>query len=86
MYGIECARKRTRGACRNKRCLTPVVCSELNISHLPQMALLKKIRQMPKVKKVFIASGIRHDLMLKDRTYGLQYLEEIIRHHISGQN
>ena len=85
MYGIECTRKRTKGACSNKRCLTPVVCSELNISHLPQMALLKKIRQLPKIKKVFIASGIRHDLMLKDRRYGLHYLEEVIQHHVSGQ-
>ena len=85
MYGIECARKKTQGACRNKRCLTPVICEELNISHLPQMTLLKNIRQMPKVKKVFIASGIRHDLMLKDDTHGLQYFEAIIRHHVSGQ-
>ena len=85
MYGIECERKKTKGSCRNKRCLTPVVCNKLEISHLPQIALLKKIRQMPKVKKVFIGSGIRHDLVLKDQTYGLLYLEEIIRHHISGQ-
>ncbi len=85
MYGIECKRKKTKGTCRNKRCLTPVVCDKLEISHLPQIALLKKLRQMPKVKKVFIGSGIRHDLVLKDQTYGLQYLEEIIRHHISGQ-
>jgi uncharacterized radical SAM protein YgiQ len=85
MYGIECERRKTKGTCRNKRCLTPVACNKLQISHLPQIDLLKKIRQMPKVKKVFIASGIRHDLVLKDETYGLQYLEEIIRHHISGQ-
>jgi uncharacterized radical SAM protein YgiQ len=85
MYGIECKRRKTKGTCRNKRCLTPVVCDKLEISHLPQIDLLKKIRQMPKVKKVFIGSGIRHDLVLKDETYGLQYLEEIIRHHISGQ-
>ena len=85
MYGIECQRKKTKGTCRNKRCLTPVVCNKLEISHLSQIALLKKIRQMPKVKKVFIGSGIRHDLVLNDQTYGLQYLEEIIRYHISGQ-
>jgi len=85
MYGIECRRKKTKGTCRNKRCLTPVVCNKLEISHLPQIDLLKKIRQIPKVKKVFIGSGIRHDLVLKDQIYGLQYLEEIIRHHISGQ-
>ena len=85
MYGIECQRRKTKGTCRNKRCLTPVVCDKLGISHLPQIDLLKKIRHLPKVKKVFIGSGIRHDLVLKDETYGLQYLEEIIRHHISGQ-
>ena len=85
MYGIECERKKTKGTCRNKRCLTPVVCNKLEISHLPQIGLLKKLRQMPKVKKVFIGSGIRHDLVLKDQTHGIQYLEEIIRHHISGQ-
>lgn len=85
MYGMECRRKKTKGTCRNKRCLTPVVCNKLEISHRSQIDLLKKIRQIPKVKKVFIGSGIRHDLVLKDQTYGLQYLEEIIRHHISGQ-
>jgi len=85
MYGIECERKKSKGSCRNKRCLTPVVCDKLEISHLPQITLLKKLRQIPKVKKVFIGSGLRHDLVIKDQTYGLQYLEEIIRHHISGQ-
>jgi uncharacterized radical SAM protein YgiQ len=85
MYGIECKQKKTKGTCRSKRCLTPVVCDKLEISHLPQIALLKKLRQIPKVKKVFIGSGIRHDLVIEDQTYGLQYLEEIIRHHISGQ-
>jgi uncharacterized radical SAM protein YgiQ len=85
MYGIECEQKKTKGTCRNKRCLTPVVCNKLKISHLRQIALLKKLRQLPKIKKVFIASGIRHDLVLKDQTYGRQYLEEIIKHHISGQ-
>ena len=85
MYGIECEHKKSRGACRNKHCLTPLVCHKLKISHRPQISLLKKIRRIPKVKKVFIASGIRHDLVLNDRAHGLAYLEEIIRHHISGQ-
>ncbi len=77
--------QKKRGACRNKRCLTPVVCEKLVVSHGPQIALLKKLRELPKVKKVFIGSGIRHDLVLTDRAHGLKYLEEIIRHHISGQ-
>ena len=85
MFNIECERKKKRGACRNKRCLTPVVCEKLAVSHGPQIALLKKLKELPKVKKVFIGSGIRHDLVLHDQTYGLKYLEEIIGHHISGQ-
>ena len=85
MYGIDCERKRTRGACGKRHCLTPQICSELKISHRRQIALLKKIRRLPKIKKAFIASGIRHDLVLKDVKYGRQYLEEIIGHHISGQ-
>ena len=85
MYGIECEQKKTKGTCRNKRCLAPVVCNNLKISHLRQITLLKKLRQLPKIKKVFIASGIRHDLVLNDQIYGRQYLEEIIQHHISGQ-
>ncbi|MBT3312325.1 MAG: YgiQ family radical SAM protein [Desulfobacterales bacterium] len=85
MYGIECKRKETKGACRDKGCLTPIACDKLEISHLPQINLLKKIRRIPKVKKVFIGSGIRYDLVLKDKTYGMKYLEEVIRHHISGQ-
>ena len=85
MYGIECEQKKAKGTCRNKRCLTPVVCNKLKTSHLRQITLLKKLRQLPKIKKVFIASGIRHDLVLNDQIYGRQYLEEIIKHHISGQ-
>jgi len=85
MYGIECVRKSKKGACRRKRCLTPVVCEKLTVNHSRQIALLKKLRHLPKVKKVFIGSGIRHDLVLQDAAHGFEYLEEIIRHHISGQ-
>ena len=85
MYGIECERKHAKGSCRGKHCLTPQACDKLEVSHRRQIALLRKIRQLPKIKKVFISSGIRHDLVLQDKTHGLQYLEEVIRHHISGQ-
>jgi len=85
MYGIECRRKPTKGACRRKRCLTPAVCEELKADHRRQIALLKKLRELPGVKKVFIGSGIRHDLVLQDAAHGMEYLEEIIRNHISGQ-
>jgi uncharacterized radical SAM protein YgiQ len=85
MYGIECEQKKTRGPCRNKRCLTPNICEHLPVSHKRQIRLLKKLRKLPGVKKAFIGSGVRHDLVLHDEIYGRQYLEEIIRHHISGQ-
>ena len=85
MYGIECSKKLQHGSCRKQRCLSPQVCSSLKPSHERQLALLKKIRQIPGVKKVFIASGIRHDLIMCDRRFGLPYLKELVSHHISGQ-
>ncbi len=85
MYGIECVRKKKQGVCTERHCLTPAVCRHLPVSHRRQIRLLNKLRQIPGVRKVFIASGIRHDLILADNKYGRLYLEEIIRHHISGQ-
>ena len=85
MYGIECERKRVQGPCRRKRCLIPSACKHLPVNHSRQIRLLKRLRQIPGVKKVFIGSGIRHDLILLDKTYGQEYLEEICRHHVSGQ-
>jgi uncharacterized radical SAM protein YgiQ len=85
MYGINCKQGKKHGTCRNKRCLTPVICENLFVSHKRQIRLLQEIRQLPKVRKVFIGSGVRHDLILKDRTHGIRYLEQIIQHHISGQ-
>ncbi len=85
MFGIECKQKKKSGACRYKRCLTPVVCEKLAVNHSRQITLLKRLKELPKVKKVSIGSGIRHDLILADQAHGLKYLEEIIRHHISGQ-
>lgn len=85
MYGFECARKLQRGCCREKRCLYPQVCSRLPVDHDRQRVLLSKIRKIKGVKKVFVASGIRYDLILQDKKGGMAYLEEVIRHHTSGQ-
>ncbi|NLW47254.1 MAG: YgiQ family radical SAM protein [Firmicutes bacterium] len=85
MYGIECQNKLTKGGCASKRCLHPNVCKNLKVSHVRQIELLKKIRKIPGIKKVFVASGIRYDLILNDRQFGIPYLEEIIRCHVSGQ-
>ncbi len=85
MYGFECHKKTTRGVCTDKRCLHPRICDQLPVQHCSQIRLLKKLRQLPNVKQVFVASGIRHDLVLADRKYGDRYLEELVQHHVSGQ-
>jgi len=85
MYGIDCARKPTSGACRDKRCLFPRVCPSLSPDHSRQIRLHRKLRGIPGVKKVFVASGIRHDLVLADRKAGQTYLNEMIRHALSGR-
>ncbi|MBI4835519.1 MAG: YgiQ family radical SAM protein [Planctomycetes bacterium] len=85
MYGIECAQKMKSGACRDKRCIYPDYCRAVDISHKRQIALLGKLRRLKGIKKVFIGSGIRHDMVLEDKLCGMAYLEELINHHISGQ-
>ncbi len=85
MYGYECNKKLTKGACKDKRCLYPDTCKAMPIDHNVQLDLLKKLRNVPKVKKVFISSGIRYDLMLADKKNGVNYLNDIVTHHVSGQ-
>jgi uncharacterized radical SAM protein YgiQ len=85
MYGIDCARKDKQGSCPDKRCLFPEICSRLTTNHQQQIALLEGLRTVKGVKKVFIASGIRHDLILADTKHGTEYLRQVIRHHVSGQ-
>ncbi len=85
MYGFECKKKQKKGPCPEKRCLFPEVCKTIKVSHKKQISVLQKIRNLKGVKGVFIASGVRHDLVLKDSEYGGIYLEELIKHHVSGQ-
>ncbi len=85
MYGFECAQKRERGPCARRRCLYPAVCSRLRPDHTAQVRLLRTIKKLPGVKKVFVASGIRCDLVLADTKAGRAYLAEIVGHHVSGQ-
>jgi uncharacterized radical SAM protein YgiQ len=85
MYGFECWRKRKQGPCPDKRCLFPGVCSALQTSHQRQLELLKKLRRLPGVKQIVVASGLRYDLVLADRKYGQLYLKDLVNHHISGQ-
>ena len=85
MYAIECVKKHNSGACPDKRCLFPEVCPTLKIDHVNQITLLKKIRQIPGIKKAFVGSGIRYDMVLADKQNGLNYLSEVVQHHTSGQ-
>jgi len=85
MYGFECAKKLKSGSCPKKRCLYPEVCSQMKVDHADQVTLLKQLRQIKGVRKVFVASGIRYDMLLADKNYGRQYLKEVVQHHVSGQ-
>jgi len=85
MYGFECDKKLKSGACPAKSCLFPEICPLLEVDHRPQIELLRKLRQLPGVKKVFVASGIRYDMVLGDAICGDEYLGEIVEHHVSGQ-
>ena len=85
MYGFDCDRKRMRGACRDRGCIYPKVCTHLPVNHGRQIRLLKALRSLPGVRKVIIGSGIRYDLIMSDSNKGAHYLAEILRHHVSGQ-
>ena len=78
-----CSKQLTKGACPNKQCLFPTPCKNLEVDHKDYIELLRKLRELPKVKKVFIRSGIRFDYLMadKDKTF----LRELCEHHVSGQ-
>jgi len=85
MYGFECSKKLKLGSCPDRRCLYPDICPALKIDHSRQLSMLRKIRKIPGVKKAFVASGIRYDMVLKDKAHGREYLKEIVDFHVSGQ-
>jgi len=85
MYAIACAKAAACGACPKRHCLFPEVCDNLPVDHRAQTALLQRLRALPAVRKAFVASGLRHDLVLADRAHGMAYLDELVAHHVSGQ-
>ena len=78
-----CGKQLTRGACQNRQCLFPTPCKNLIADHSDYLALLRKLRKVPGVKKVFIRSGIRFDYLLADPSD--VFFKELVRYHISGQ-
>ena len=78
-----CAKQLKHGACVDRRCLSPTPCPNLRVTHDDYLALLRKLRALPGVKKVFIRSGLRFDYMLLDDDPS--FMRELVKHHVSGQ-
>jgi uncharacterized radical SAM protein YgiQ len=79
----SCREQLTKGTCKQRQCLFPQPCGKLNPDHREYLDLLRRLRELPGVKKVFVRSGVRYDTMLVDQKSGV--LEELCRHHVSGQ-
>ena len=78
-----CQKQLKAGLCRNRACLAPEPCPNLDADHSDYLALLRKVRQVPGVKKVFIRSGVRFDYLLQDKSG--EFFAELVKYHISGQ-
>lgn len=78
-----CEKQKTKGACPTKQCLFPEPCKNLKIDHKDYCELLKNLRSLPKVKKVFIRSGIRFDYLIHDKDK--RFMRELCEYHVSGQ-
>ena len=79
----SCKEQLKRGVCPNKQCLAPTPCSHLDADESDYLALLRKLRAIPGVKKVFVRSGIRYDYMMCDPSQ--EFFSELVQYHISGQ-
>ncbi|MBQ6267441.1 MAG: YgiQ family radical SAM protein [Clostridia bacterium] len=79
----SCDGQETRGLCKGKKCLAPEPCPRLQANHEEYLDILRTVRQLPKVKKVFVRSGIRYDYLLQDRDDS--FFRELVTHHVSGQ-
>lgn len=79
----SCDKQLKSGLCKGKKCLAPTPCPAIKADHEEYLNLLRKIRSLKKVKKVFIRSGIRYDYMLKDKDD--TFFKELVEHHVSGQ-
>ena len=78
-----CEKQMTKGACGGRQCLYPTPCKNMNADHSDYVALLRKLRKIPGVKKVFVRSGIRFDYLLADKKD--TFFKELVQYHISGQ-
>ena len=80
MYRLACKSKEIESACRRLSCVYPGICSNLNTDHAPLVHLYQRARQLPGIKKVLIASGLRYDLAVRSKAY----VKELVTHHVGG--
>ncbi len=80
----SCSKQLEKGMCRNRDCLFPRPCPALEADHSEYIGLLRELRKIPGVRKVFIRSGIRYDYLLADKKHGSQFLKDLCAHHVSG--
>ncbi|MBQ7758038.1 YgiQ family radical SAM protein [Anaerotignum sp.] len=81
--GPACKKQLEHGACKDRQCLWPTKCPNLEVDHLDYVRLLRKIREIPRIKKVFIRSGIRYDYLIYDKDE--TFFNELCKYHVSGQ-
>ncbi len=79
----SCQKQLTQGLCKGKKCLAPTPCPALQADHKEYLSILRKLRELPGIKKVFIRSGIRYDYLLQDPDD--TFLRELVKYHVSGQ-
>ena len=79
----SCQKQLTKGVCQNRQCLFPKPCGNLTVDHPDYVALLRKLRKISGVKKVFVRSGVRFDYVVADKS--LVFLQELVKYHVSGQ-
>ncbi len=85
MYGFGCGKRGDLSSCKGRHCIYPIPCKHLKGNHRPQIDLLKNMRDIEGIKKIFVSSGLRYDLVLNDKKFGNEYIELLAKHHVSGQ-
>lgn len=79
----SCEKQKKAGLCKSRKCLAPTPCPNMQVSHTEYLDILRELRKMDGIKKVFIRSGIRFDYLMEDESD--EFFEELVKHHISGQ-
>ena len=80
MYRISCKSPEIEASCRRPSCVFPGICKNLNTNHSPLIRLYRRVRALPGIKRVFIASGVRYDLAIESP----EYVKELVEHHVGG--